>query len=162
MEFVPTEPEFPPYVESSWQGTFNVEGNDYLLLMDICPISEDILGALCPVWPFAADEKQFCMVKFDNVVNRVRGKDYEATPKGDPNRPRLSHEGLSALSSHILGAIEVLAVQQGLRIFTASADRDVLGRYYGYMLTVLTIPGYVSHKFDFLNGQAYFALARRP
>jgi hypothetical protein len=161
MEFEQAIPEFPDYVERSWHAKFDVGANSYVLIIDQCGAEAWMVGNLFNRWPQLADITTFCMVKFDNVINRLIGTTYGVTPRNDSLRKRLTDDGLAELFSHLMTGLETFGAQYDILLFVACADSRPLERLYRYLLTRVDFDGYVSCEFTPANGQAHFAFARR-
>jgi len=161
MQFEHAIPEFPDYVERSWHVKFDVGGNSYVLIIDQCDAEPWMLGNLSNQWPHLADITTFCMIKFDNVINRLFGTTYDVTLRNDSFRKRLTDDGLAELFSHLMAALETFGAQFDVPLFVACAGNRPLERLYRYLLTRIEVAGNDSSEFVPANGQAHFAFARK-
>lgn len=161
MEFEQETPEFPDLVDRSWHGKFDVGANSYVLIIDQCATQPWMVGDLFDRSPHLANITTFCMVKFDNVINRMFGTTYNVTPRNDSVRKRLTNDGLAELFSHLMTALETFGAKHDVPLFVACAYTRQLERLYRYQLTRAKVAGYVAYEFTPANEQAHFAFARR-
>jgi hypothetical protein len=162
MEFEPAISEFPSLVKQSWQAKFAVGANSYLLIIEQCSAKPWMFGNLLDQWPHLSNIDAFYMVKFDNIINKFTGTDYECTPKNDSyKRERLRDDGLSELFSHVTTAIDTFGRQHNVLLFVACAHSRPLERMYQYLLTRVELVRYDSRQFTPANEQLHFGFARR-